>query len=103
MVNPPTQPVADDALPGVVGNPTISDLPSGYIYGVTRYADIVLAHAFPTVFGEIKRSLEAFRIDFANEIATGGGGRAKHTARTATILPRSTARVRRIGTSCCPW
>ncbi|MDO4606999.1 MAG: BglII/BstYI family type II restriction endonuclease [Bowdeniella nasicola] len=81
MVNPPTQPVADDALPGVVGDPTISDLPSGYIYGVTRYADIILAHAFPTVFGEIKRSLEAFRIDFANEIATGGGGRAKHTAR----------------------
>ena len=81
MNEQPVPTIADPALPGVVAQPTVSDLPSGYRYGVTRYADVILANAYPTLFAEMLKSLEAFRIDFPEEIVKGGGGRAKHTAR----------------------
>ncbi len=77
----PAPEIADPALPGAVGAPTITTLPGGYCYAVTRYADVILAHAFPTLFAELLRSLEDFQIDFTTEIAVGGGGRALHTAR----------------------
>lgn len=80
MNDSPT-PFADPALPEVVGKPTIGDLPSGYLYGVTRYADVILAHSFPTLFSELLGSLDKFMIDFADDIVVGGGGRANHTAR----------------------
>lgn len=69
------------ALPGVVATPTVSDLPAGYRYGVTRYADIILSNAFPAHFSELINSLERFRISFEEDIKIGGGGRAKHTVR----------------------
>lgn len=56
-------------------------LPSGYRYGVTRYADVILSNAFPSRFAELLQSLNTFRIDFDKDIAPGGGGRAKHTKR----------------------
>ena len=73
--------VADPALPGVAATPTVQGLPAGYVYSVTRYADVILAHAFPSLFAELLNSLEAFEIDFQKEIVVGGGGRALHTAR----------------------
>lgn len=81
MNETPKPVIADPALPGVVDEPTIQNLPSGYRYGVTRYADVILANSFPTLFGEIVNSLEAFSIDFTSDIVVGGGGRANHTAR----------------------
>lgn len=73
--------IANPTLPGVVNEPTIQDLPVGYRYGVTRYADVILANSFPTLFAELVTSLESFRIDFTDDIVVGGGGRARHTAR----------------------
>lgn len=73
--------IADPALPGVVAPPTVTGLPEGYVYGITRYADVILANAFPTLFSEIIASLSMFHIDFQLDIVAGGGGRARHTAR----------------------
>ena len=81
MNETPTPEIADSALPGAVGDPTIQGLPWGYCYGVTRYADVILAHAFPSLFDELLHSLEGFEIDFEEDIVVGGGGRARHTAR----------------------
>ena len=65
---------------GVVRAPSIS-LPEGYHYGVTRYADLILEHAFPQKFTDIKDNLKDFYIDYKKDIKTGGGSKAKHTAR----------------------
>ena len=77
---------ADPALPGVVALPTVRSLPSGYRYGVTRYADVILAQAFPSLFQELMRALYEFRIDYQKEIKIRGGARAKHTARFDQFL-----------------
>lgn len=72
---------ADPDLPSVVGAPTVRDLPSGYRYGVTRYADVILQQSFPSLYSEICHTLEQFRIDYVDDILRGGGGRASHTKR----------------------
>ena len=64
--------VADPA--GAVREPTVTGLPAGYTYGVTRYADIILQQAFPTQFDDIVTVLSSFMIDL-NELRVGGGGR----------------------------
>lgn len=71
---------ADDAVPGAVGEPTIGGLPDGYIYGVTRYADIILRHAFPARLRNMVRALDGFRITL-DELRAGGGGRTAFVAR----------------------
>lgn len=71
---------ADEALPGAVGRPTVTGLPLGYLYGVTRYADIILHGAFPSRLDDIVRSLEGYRIDL-DELRAGGGGRTAFVAR----------------------
>jgi Restriction endonuclease BglII. len=68
-------------LAGMVSQPRILELPEGYKYGVTRYADAILRSAFPLRFADIIANLESFWIDAASEILKGGGGRARHTAR----------------------
>lgn len=78
--------ISESPLPGVVTPPSVRGLPAGYTYGVTRYADVILAHAFPTLFGEIVTALESFTISFPQEIKVGGGGRALHTARFDGLL-----------------
>lgn len=70
----------DVELPGTVRAPQIG-LPDGYRYGVTRYADLILKHAFPNKFADIIRNLEGFYIDYQEDIRAGGGSRANHTAR----------------------
>jgi hypothetical protein len=35
-----------------VREPTVEDLPGGYVYGVTRYAHVILRHAFPQRFAD---------------------------------------------------
>lgn len=34
--------------------------PSGYVYGATRYADVILKNSFPGRWADIVRSLETF-------------------------------------------
>ena len=46
---------------GVVREPTLV-LPPGYVYGVTRYADVVLQNALPDRFDELVDSLASFQI-----------------------------------------
>lgn len=71
---------AEEDLPGVVG-PASVDLPGGYIYGVTQYADVILKEAFPQRFSEIVENLEAYFINYDSDIKAGGGSRAQHTKR----------------------
>lgn len=74
-------PIVDaDQLPGTV-QPPQTELPTGYHYGVTRYADLILKSAFPRKFADIVANLEDFYIDYAEDIRTQGGSRARHTAR----------------------
>lgn len=80
MSETPETTIAESGLPGVVGPPSL-ELPDGYTYGVTRYADVILQGSFPALCSEIVHSLENFEIDYVNEIAQRGGSRAKHTAR----------------------
>lgn len=37
-----------EELPGMVSKPQVKDLPVGYVFGVTRYADVIMKNAFPT-------------------------------------------------------
>ncbi|MGH9128197.1 MAG: BglII/BstYI family type II restriction endonuclease [Acidimicrobiales bacterium] len=62
-------------LPGSVGPPTLQDLPAGYSYGVTRYADVILRESFPTHFNDLHEALATLSIPFA-DVAAGGGNRS---------------------------
>lgn len=66
-------------LASLVSEPS-TELPTGYKYAVTRYADIILREAFPNRFTELVEVLDGYSIE-ASEILSGGGGRASHTAR----------------------
>lgn len=70
---------------GLVGPPNVSDLPSGYRYGVTRYADIILREALPARFADLVAVLSGFRID-VDELTRGGGSRATQTIRFDNLL-----------------
>lgn len=70
----------DQALPGAVGEPTITGLPDGYIYGITRYADVILEKAFPGRLADIIRSLDSFSVSL-DELRAGGGGRTVFVGR----------------------
>ena len=74
-------------LPGTVRKPRV-ELPSGYRYGVTRYADLILKYAFPEKFADVTGNLDEFFIDYAEDIKQGGGSRARHTARHDAGLTR---------------
>lgn len=75
---PVPEAVAD--LPGAVRLPTAGGLPDGYVYGVTRYADIVLAGAFPGRLAQLAHALDGFRITL-DELRAGGGGRTEFVRR----------------------
>jgi hypothetical protein len=54
--------VPSEGLPepaGMVGLPNVTDLPAGYRYGVTRYADLIFREALP----ERNRDLVAVLLD----------------------------------------
>ncbi len=61
-------------LAGQVRPPTIEGLPTGYRYGVTRYADVILQEAFRDRFDDLQEALEDFRPTL-DELRAGGGGR----------------------------
>jgi len=57
------------------------ELPTGYAYRVTRYADVILRDAFPEHWRDLIEALRDFWIDFDAEIAVGGGSRTSIAAR----------------------
>lgn len=71
--------------PGMVREPSVEELPDGYAYGVTRYADLILRDAFPQRFRDLCEVLGEFRID-VGEMLKGGGSRASHTRRFDSLL-----------------
>ncbi|HYI24275.1 MAG TPA: BglII/BstYI family type II restriction endonuclease, partial [Thermomicrobiales bacterium] len=70
---------------GMVGELNVADLPPGYRYGVTRYADLILREAFPRRYGDLQKVLSDFRID-VDELTRGGGSRATQTIRFDGLL-----------------
>lgn len=71
--------------PGFVKDPTISGLPPGYRYGVTRYADLILSEAFPDRFRDVTSTLSGFRID-VGELLSGGGSKSTIAGRFDAML-----------------
>lgn len=65
---------------GVINPPTVDGLPTGYTYGITRYADVILREAFPDAWKAIVKTLASFTISLT-ELQTGGGGRTLHVER----------------------
>lgn len=72
--------------PNLAQHPTIDDLPDGYIYRVTRYADIILREAFPERFADLIGVLDEFRVDLRKDIVAAGGQKAPHTTRFDNML-----------------
>jgi hypothetical protein len=69
----------------MVGPPNVDDLPHGYRYGVTRYADLILREALPERYGDLRAVLSDYRIDI-DELTRGGGSRATQTIRFDAML-----------------
>lgn len=65
--------------PGAVHAPSVA-LPDGYVYGVTRYADVILRQSFEDRFDELVTALDAFEIKL-DELQVGGGNRTPFVAR----------------------
>lgn len=54
--------------------------PTGYRYGATRYADVILKASFPERFADLVAALDAFHPTL-DELRAGGGGRTVFVAR----------------------
>ena len=67
--------------------PTIGGLPDGYIYRVTRYADVILEQAFPERFGDLRSALEEFEPTL-DELIIGGGSQTVFVQRFDWSLHR---------------
>lgn len=76
---PTAQTEATD-LAGEVRDFTTPGWPSGYVYGATRYADVILREAFPDRFRDLVAALDAYRPSL-DELRRGGGGRTVFTRR----------------------
>jgi hypothetical protein len=59
---------------GEVREVTTDGWPSGYIYGATRYADVILKESFSERFADLVTALDKFHPTL-DELRTGGGGR----------------------------
>jgi hypothetical protein len=73
--------------PGFVSSLTVDSFPAGYRVGVTRYADIILANAFPTAWSDLLAAFGELAIDRA-ELEKGGGNRTPIAQRFDSSLGR---------------
>jgi hypothetical protein len=71
-------------LPGSVAAPT-KPLPDGYVFGVTRYADVILADAFPRHWHDLRAVLNDLTIGRA-ELVAGGGNQTTMARRFDSAL-----------------
>jgi hypothetical protein len=60
--------------PGFVATPTVGSFPPGYRVSVTRYADIILENAFPSLWSDLLGAFAELAIDRA-ELEKSGGNR----------------------------
>ncbi|UQX10671.1 BglII/BstYI family type II restriction endonuclease [Candidatus Mycobacterium methanotrophicum] len=73
----PTSPFPDEDAVDVAGEVrevTTDGWPSGYIYGATRYADVILKESFSARFADLVTALDQFHPTL-DELRAGGGGR----------------------------
>lgn len=72
----PSETTDDDVVDvaGEVRGLTTKGWPAGYVYGATRYADVILQQAFPGRFRNLAAALEEFNPSL-DELRAGGGGR----------------------------
>ena len=82
MDTPPAPLEEDEAvdIAGEVREVSTSGWPDGYVYGATRYADVILQNSFPARFDDLVKALEEFNPTL-NELRSGGGGRTVFVAR----------------------
>ena len=80
---------------GEVREITTGEWPQGYIFGATRYADVILAQSFPDRFRDLVRALSAFQPTL-DELRTGGGGRTVFVRRFDQSLAAMTEGSSRI-------
>lgn len=86
------EPIEDDAVDvaGEVKQVTTSGWPTGYTYGATRYADVILRQSFPDRFKDLVSALDAFHPTL-DELRAGGGGRTVFVKRFDESLAGMTA------------
>jgi hypothetical protein len=72
--------VLTPAPQGGVTPPTIAGLPDGFVYGVTRYADVILQTSFPRLLEDVRAALAALEVRL-DELAAGGGSRTDFVRR----------------------
>jgi hypothetical protein len=61
-------------IAGEVRRVTTGGWPEGYVYGATRYADVILKESFSTRFQDLVTALDTFHPTL-DELRSGGGGR----------------------------
>jgi hypothetical protein len=95
----PDEPEVEFAAPapqGAVSRPTIDALPTrGFVYGVTRYADVILERSFPLRLADLCAALAAFDAHL-DELRAGGGSRTPFVTRFDESLERRGWGKRRI-------
>lgn len=87
-MNQPPEPlgVADAVdISGEVREVATEGWPEGYVYGATRYADVILRHSYPGRFTDLLTALKEFHPTL-DELRAGGGGRTVFVARFDTSL-----------------
>lgn len=67
-------------IAGEVRELTTEGWPTGYQYGATRYADVILRQSFPDRFSDLVKALKEFSPTL-DELRAGGGGRTVFVAR----------------------
>ena len=78
-------------LAGEVRTVSTEGWPEGYVYGATRYADVILQQSFPERFTDVVAALATFRPTLA-ELRAGGGGRTVFVKRFDDSLAEMVAR-----------
>jgi Restriction endonuclease BglII len=87
-VEPFAEPLFDlPSRPGFVASPTVEFFPDGYVVGVTRYADIILAHAFSGLWADLLDAFDELTIA-RHELEVSGGNRTPIAQRFDASLER---------------
>ena len=77
----PLEAGADTAdIAGEVREVSTPGWPTGFVYGATRYADVILQQSFPGRFDDLAAALDGFHPTL-DELRSGGGGRTVFVAR----------------------